>query len=63
MSERETAAIVGLKREIKSVRANARELKEQTARWRKVCATLRGLAGLDDGQFSNLLKSESLPTE
>lgn len=61
MSERETAAIVGLKREIKSVRANARDWKDQAARWRKVCSTLRGLAGLDDGQFRNLLKAESLP--
>ncbi|KJC37709.1 hypothetical protein [Bradyrhizobium sp. LTSP857] len=63
MSERETAAIVGLKREIKTVRANARELKDQAARWRKVCATLRGLAGIDDGQFRNLLKAESLPCD
>jgi hypothetical protein len=63
MSERETSALVGLKREIKSVRANVRELKDQTARWRKVCSTLRSLAGLDDGQYRNLLKAESLPCE
>lgn len=62
MSDRETA-IIGLKREIKLVRATARDLREQNARWRKVCVTLRGLAGLDDGQFCNLLKSESLPVE
>lgn len=62
MNDRETA-IIGLKREIKTVRANARELKDQAARWRKVCATLRGLAGLDEGQFRKLLKAESLPTE
>jgi len=62
MSERETA-IIGLKREIKTVRTTARDLKDQNARWRKVCSMLRGLAGLDDAQFRNLLKSESLPTE
>ncbi|WP_439409768.1 hypothetical protein ACNJX9_17840 [Bradyrhizobium sp. DASA03076] len=62
MSNSETA-IIGLKREIKAVRATARDLKEQNARWRKVCGTLRGLAGLDDGQFCNLLKAESLPVE
>ncbi|TQF28788.1 hypothetical protein UNPA324_03325 [Bradyrhizobium sp. UNPA324] len=62
MGDRETA-IIGLKREIKTVRATARELKDQNASWRKVCVMLRGLAGLDDGQFRNLLKAESLPTE
>lgn len=62
MNDRETA-IIGLKREIKAVRATVRELKEQSERWRKVCATLRNLAGLDDGQFQNLLKAESLPVE
>lgn len=62
MSDRETA-IIGLKREIKTVRASARDLKDENARWRKVSATLRSLAGLDDGQFLNLLKAESLPTE
>ncbi|WP_161495940.1 hypothetical protein [Bradyrhizobium japonicum] len=55
--------MVGLKREIKSVRADARELKDQAARWRKVCSTLRSLAGLDDGQYRNLLKAESLPCD
>lgn len=62
MSDRETA-IIGLKREIKTVRATARDLKDQNERWRKVCATLRALAGLDDAQFCNLLKAESLPVE
>jgi hypothetical protein len=62
MSDRETA-IIGLKREIKTVRATARDLKDQNARWRKVCSMLRDLAGLDDGQFQNLLKAQSLPTE
>ncbi len=59
MSDRETA-LIGLRREIKTVRATARELKDQNARWRKVCATLRGLAGLDDRQYANLLRCESL---
>ncbi|WP_247298159.1 MULTISPECIES: hypothetical protein [unclassified Bradyrhizobium] len=62
MSEQESA-IIGLKREIKTVRATARRLRDQNERWRKVCATLRSLAGLDDGQFQNLLKAESLPVE
>ncbi|MET4034436.1 hypothetical protein ABIB94_008344 [Bradyrhizobium sp. JR7.2] len=62
MSDRETA-IIGLKREIKNVRATARDLKDQNARWSKVCVMLRGMAGLDDVQFRNLLKAESLPTE
>lgn len=60
MSDKATSAILGLKAELKTVRARARELQGQTDRWRKVCATLRGLAGLDDGQFRNLLNSESL---
>ncbi|MCW2218307.1 hypothetical protein M2232_001839 [Bradyrhizobium japonicum] len=59
MSDRETA-IIGLRREIKTVRESARDLKDQNARWRKVCSMLRGLAGLDDVQFRNLLNSESL---
>ena len=62
MSDRETASI-GLKHEIKKVRATARDLKDENARWRKVCAMLRGMAGLDDVQFHNLLKAESLPIE
>ncbi|OAF11772.1 hypothetical protein AYJ54_07890 [Bradyrhizobium centrolobii] len=62
MTNRETA-IIGLKREIKTVRATARDLKEQNEKWRKVCTTLRGLAGLDDAQFRNLLKAEALPVE
>ncbi|WP_449380863.1 hypothetical protein [Bradyrhizobium sp. UFLA05-112] len=59
----ETAAILGLKREIKSIRAKARELSAQNESWRRVCVTLRGLAGLDAGQFCNLLKAESLPCD
>ncbi|TYL87792.1 hypothetical protein [Bradyrhizobium cytisi] len=62
MSDRETA-IIGLKREIKMVRATARDLKDQNERWRKVCSMLRGVAGLDDAQFRNLLRAESLPVE
>jgi len=63
MSDKETSAIVGLKRELKAVRATAREWKDQAVRWRRVCGMLRSLAGLDDGQFRNLLKAESLPCE
>jgi hypothetical protein len=63
MSDPQTSAILGLKRELKSTRAAARELKGQNERWRRVCATLRSLADLDDGQFRNLLKAESLPLE
>jgi len=62
MSDRE-AAIIGLRREIKTVRTTARDLKDQITRWRKVCSTLRGLSGLDEAQFRNLLKAESLPVE
>lgn len=63
MSDKTTEALIGLKREIRAVRATARDLREQNARWRKVCLTLRGLAGLDDGQFRNLLSAEKLPVE
>lgn len=61
--DKQTSAIVGLKREIKIVRADSRELKAQNRRWRNLCATLHRLAGLNDGQFQNLLKAESLPPE
>jgi hypothetical protein len=59
----ETAAIVGLKRELKAVRGTVRELKDQNARWRNVAHTLRKIAALDEGKFKNLLRSESLPCE
>jgi hypothetical protein len=62
MGDRE-AAIVGLKREIKSVRATARELKAQNDAWRDVAKTLRQLAGLNDVQYSRLLSAASLPIE
>ncbi|WP_038968023.1 hypothetical protein [Bradyrhizobium diazoefficiens] len=62
MSERETA-IIGLKREIKMVRAKARDLREQNERWRDVAKTLRQLAGLNDVQYSRLLSAASLPIE
>ncbi|UPJ69881.1 hypothetical protein [Bradyrhizobium sp. 187] len=62
MSDRETA-IIGLRREIKIVRAAVRDLKGQNERWRKVCVMLCGVAGLDSGQFQNLLRAESLPVE
>jgi hypothetical protein len=57
------SAIVGLKNQIKTVRAAAREAKGENARWRNLAQTLRKLAGLDDERFANLLRSESLPTE
>jgi hypothetical protein len=57
------SVILGLKRELKTVRAKARDLSVQNERWRRMCATLRGLAGLDAERFNNLLRSESLPTE
>jgi hypothetical protein len=63
MGDREISAILGLKSELKSSRAKVRELSDRDERWRRVCATLRGLAGLDIAQFRNLLKAESLPSE
>jgi hypothetical protein len=55
------AAIVGLKRELKTVRATVRELKDQNERWRSVAHTLRKIAALDEDKFRNLLQAESLP--
>jgi hypothetical protein len=63
MGERETSAILGLKRELKSSRAKARDLSVQNERWRRMCVTLRSLAGIDAERFNNLLRSESLPSE
>jgi hypothetical protein len=60
MNERETAAILGLKRELKTTREKVRELKGLNERWRNVASALRKIAALDDGQFSNLLRAESL---
>jgi hypothetical protein len=55
--------IIGLKRELKTTREKARELKDQNARWCSVANILRKLAGLDEEKFKNLLKAESLPCE
>jgi hypothetical protein len=63
MNDKQTTAIVGLKNEIKMVRASARAAKSENARWRSLALTLRKLAGLDDERFNNLLRSESLPSE
>jgi hypothetical protein len=63
MGDRETAALVGLKKEIKTVRATARELKSENERWREIARTLRTLAGLSDAQYSRLLNAASLPLE
>jgi hypothetical protein len=59
----QTSAILGLKRELKTVRANVRELKGENNRWRSVAHTLRKIAALDEEKFRNLLQSESLPCD
>jgi hypothetical protein len=56
----QTSAILGLKRDLKTVRANVRELRGKIDRWRDVAATLRKLAGLDEEKFQRLLEAESL---
>ena len=63
MGDKEANAIVGLKRELKTTREKVRELKGQNDRWRSVANALRKIAALDEGQFKNLLQSESLPCE
>jgi hypothetical protein len=60
MSSQETA-IVGLKAELKRIRARVRELKDENGRWRNVAHTLRKIAALDEDKFRNLLQAESLP--
>lgn len=52
--------IVGLKRDLKITRDEVRELRSQNDRWRIAAYTLRNLAGLEERQFRNLLKAESL---
>jgi hypothetical protein len=56
-------AILGLKRELKNVRAKMREHGERADAWRRVADTLRALAGLDDEKYKNLLRSVSLPCD
>lgn len=63
MGENETSAIIGLRGEIKQVRARARELTAQNKRWRDVAQSLRKLAGIDEQKFRNLLRAESLPVD
>jgi hypothetical protein len=63
VTEKQTAALIGLKRELKTVRATARSLKAQNEAWRDVARTLRQIAGLDDVQYLRLLQAASLPTE
>ena len=63
MGDKETTAILGLKRELKSTREKVRELNSQNGRWRTVAQMLRKLAGLDEDKFKNLLQAESLPCE
>jgi hypothetical protein len=60
MSDKETSAILGLKRDLKTTRGKLRELSGQIDCWRRVAAGLRKIAGLDEKQFRNLLQSESL---
>jgi hypothetical protein len=62
MSNQETT-IIGLKRELKTIRGRVRELRDETGRWRSVAHTLRNIAGMDDGQFNNLLRAQSLTVE
>jgi hypothetical protein len=62
MNNQETA-IVGLKRELKTLRGRVRELKDENGRWRNVAHTLRKIAALDEEKFRNLLQSESLPRD
>jgi hypothetical protein len=57
------SVILGLKRDLKTVRERVRELKDQNARWCSVAHTLRKLAGLDEEKFRNLLRAESLPCD
>jgi hypothetical protein len=61
--DKEIAAIVGLKRELKTTREKVRELKAQNERWRSVANALRKIAALEEVQFKNLLQSEALPCE
>ena len=63
MSDRETAAILGLKRELKTTREKVRDLSAQNQRWCSVAQSLRKLAGLEDEKFKNLLRAESLTCE
>lgn len=61
MSDKETSAILGLKRELKTIRGTVRELKDQNGRWCNVAHTLRDIAALDEEKFRNLLRAQSLP--
>jgi hypothetical protein len=61
-SEPETV-IVGLKRDLKTIRGRVRELKDQNARWRNVAQMLRKIAALDEDKFRNLLRAEALPCD
>ncbi|MET4493479.1 hypothetical protein [Bradyrhizobium sp. LA7.1] len=50
-------AILGLKRELKTVRKKASDLKAQNSGLRSVVETLRDLLGLDEGKYHALLRS------
>ncbi|WP_035992657.1 hypothetical protein [Bradyrhizobium sp. WSM1253] len=63
MDDKQTSAILGLKRELKTTREKLRQLNFQDHRWRRVAQTLRKLAGLDEDKFRNLLQAEHLPFE
>lgn len=60
MDDKRTTAILGLKAELKTVRARVRELTAQNEKWRKVAGILRSIAALDEAQFQNLLRAEAL---
>jgi hypothetical protein len=62
MSDKETSAILGLKGELKAIRAKARDLAAQNERWSELACTLKTLAGLSDAQYSRLLHAASLPS-
>jgi hypothetical protein len=58
MSEVDT--IRGLKRELKTARKKASDMKVQSIAWRSLAETMRDLLGLDDEKFGNLARSKGL---
>ncbi|UPK28389.1 hypothetical protein [Bradyrhizobium sp. 195] len=56
-------AILGLKRELKTVRKKVSDLKAQNISWRSVSETLRDLLALDEAKYSALLKSRGITLE
>jgi hypothetical protein len=60
MGDRETSAIIGLKRDLKDARAKARNVADENRRWRAVAQMLKKFGNIDDQKFANVLRSESL---